>query len=141
MNKQLDYTLAALRRSCDNSYPWSVTPAEAGLLVAEVERLRAEVEAAHAEAVTVRSWAEEAAGAENANAEDARKERAAVVAYLRDCALVSAQLDAPLAATNFQSAASAIERGEHRREACGRRPRRRLGRAGLRTGGCRRGVG
>jgi hypothetical protein len=43
-------------------------------------------------------------------------ERAAVVAYLRDCALVSAQLDAPLAATNFQSAASAIERGEHRRE-------------------------
>jgi|APGre2960657404_1045060.scaffolds.fasta_scaffold331710_2 hypothetical protein len=44
-------------------------------------------------------------------------ERAAVVAYLRDCALVSAQLDAPLAATNFQSAASAIERVEHRREA------------------------
>ena len=43
-------------------------------------------------------------------------ERAAVVAYLRDCALVSAQLDAPLAATNFQSAASAIERGEHRRD-------------------------
>ena len=43
-------------------------------------------------------------------------ERAAVVAYLRDCALVSAQLDAPLAATNFASAASAIERGEHRRE-------------------------
>jgi len=39
-----------------------------------------------------------------------------VVAYLRDCALVSARLDALLAATNFQSAANAIERGEHRKE-------------------------
>jgi hypothetical protein len=50
-------------------------------------------------------------------AQDAARneERDVVVAYLRHCALVSAHLDAPLAATNFQSAASAIERGEHRR--------------------------
>jgi hypothetical protein len=51
-----------------------------------------------------------------AEAERLSGERAAVVAYLRDCALVSARLDALLAATNFQSAANAIERGEHRKE-------------------------
>ena len=113
MNKQLDYTLAALRRCCDNSYPWSVTPAEAGLLVAEVERLRSEVEAAHAEAATMRSWAEEAAAAENANADVATTERAAeraaVVAFLTGendarCRFISDHV------------AMRIERGEHRHE-------------------------
>jgi len=112
MNKQLDYTLAALRRSCDNSYPWSVTPAEAGLLVAEVERLRSEVEAAHAEAATMRSWAEEAAAAENANADAAVKERAAVVAWLRaESRVVLGDAKRLLAWASTQ-----VERGEHRRK-------------------------
>jgi len=46
-----------------------------------LEALEALVE----ECVTMRRWAEEAAAAENANALDAQKERAAVVAYLRVC--------------------------------------------------------
>ena len=61
-------------------------------------RLRAEVE-------RLRSWAEKAAAAENENAEDARRERAAVVAWLREH---GDQRRATLA--------DRIERGEHRRE-------------------------
>jgi hypothetical protein len=52
----VDQTLIALRRAAENDYPWSVSPHEAAALVAEVERLRV--------------WAEQAAKAENANAED-----------------------------------------------------------------------
>ena len=75
-----------------------------------IERVRAEVEAAHAEAATMRSWAEEAAEAENANADDARRERAAVVAWLR-------ALRAGYAGSELMTlAADDIERGEHRRE-------------------------
>jgi hypothetical protein len=40
----MEYVLRCLKRAADNSYAWSVTPAEAGALVAEIERLRAEVE-------------------------------------------------------------------------------------------------
>jgi len=79
-------------------------------LVAEVEHLRAEVEAAIAEAATMRAWAEEAAAAENENAEDARKERAAVVAWLHAEAYLT------LYDTTAWKVADAIERGEHRRE-------------------------
>jgi hypothetical protein len=79
------------------------------------ETARREAGAALVEALDVLSAAVPRA-VELARTEERAAERAAVVAYLRDCALVSAQLDAPLAATNFQSAASAIERGEHRRE-------------------------
>ena len=49
-----------------------------------------------------------------AEVERLRGERAAVVAWLRGCAGVAA--DVPIVAKNFESAASAIERGEHRRE-------------------------
>ena len=38
----LTYVLSCLRRSSENAYPWSLTPNEAGLLVAEIERLRQE---------------------------------------------------------------------------------------------------
>ena len=107
MNKQLDYTLAALRRSCDNSYPWSVTPAEAGLLVAEVERLRSinddyllEMGRQHA---LLRDQAREA-----------KTERAAVTARLREQALQSHPDAAGWFALNHVSVM--IERGEHRRE-------------------------
>jgi len=81
--------------------------------IAEVEHLRVEVEAAIAEAATMRAWAEEAARAENENAEDARRERAAVVAFLRELA------DAPETyvdeAIALRGASASIERGEHRR--------------------------
>ena len=78
-------------------------------LAAEVEHLRVEVEAAIAEAATMRAWAEEAARAENENAEDARRERVAVVAFLTGendarCRFISDHV------------AMRIERGEHRRE-------------------------
>jgi hypothetical protein len=130
----LAYILSSLRRAADNAYSWSLTPAEAGALIAEVERLREgeerrlqllddagglenernaerkradslalayreqqgendvlrakleatqrDCDAARAEADEMRRWAEEAAHAENLNAQDAQKERAAVVAYL-----------------------------------------------------------
>ena len=38
----LQYVLSSLKRASDNAYSWSVTPTEAGVLVAEVERLRRE---------------------------------------------------------------------------------------------------
>jgi hypothetical protein len=63
-------------------------PGDIAALVAEVERLRA--------------WAEEAAKAENANADDAVRERAAVVAWLR--------------ARRHHELADTVERGGHRRE-------------------------
>jgi len=63
---------------------------------------------------TMRRWAEEAAAAENANALDAQKERAAVVAWLR-------KTDGPPVSNAdcedaFAYAIDIIERGEHRRE-------------------------
>ena len=77
---------------------------------------------ARAEAATMRSWAEEAAAAENANAEDARKERAAVVAWLRAEANAPHPSEAgeralsPSGRGLLLLAASRIERGAHRRE-------------------------
>ena len=38
----VQYVLSSLKRAAENAYPWSVTPNEAGVLVAEVEWLRAE---------------------------------------------------------------------------------------------------
>ena len=39
---RLAYALATLRRAAEHGYPWSIYPAEALTLVAEVERLRGE---------------------------------------------------------------------------------------------------
>ncbi len=41
MTDPLTYVLVSLKRAADNAYPWSLTPTEAGALVAEVDRLRA----------------------------------------------------------------------------------------------------
>ena len=88
-----------------------------GYAAVEVESYRQDVgalldalEAAIAEAATMRAWAEEAAKAENENAEDARRERAAVVAWLRS------EIDDDDSACVLTYSANAIERGEHRRE-------------------------
>ena len=59
MNR-LDYVLASLRRAGENGYAWSVSPDEAGVLVAEVERLRGEVTAERAAVV---AWLNNAADA------------------------------------------------------------------------------
>jgi hypothetical protein len=95
------YVLSCLRRAADNAYPWSLTPTEAGALVAEVARLRGErdhyrraMEYADAEAERLREdnhdlrlMAEEAAHAENLNAQDlrdARRDKAQIIAWLRE---------------------------------------------------------
>jgi hypothetical protein len=41
----LDYAISSLRRAASVGYPWSVSPDEAIALVAEVERLRADLDA------------------------------------------------------------------------------------------------
>jgi len=78
-------------------------------LAAEVEHLRVEVEAAIAEAATMRQWAEEAAKAENENAEDARRERVAVVSALERWAEDGGD-------PWMSFCADRIKSGEHRRE-------------------------
>jgi hypothetical protein len=72
-------------------------------------------DAARAEAAKMREWAEQAAKAENANAEDARKERAAVVAWLREVSERRFARNEREAAIVFRLAHE-IQRGEHRRE-------------------------
>lgn len=42
MSDTLTYVLSCLRRASDNAYSWSLTPSEAGALVAEIQRLRRE---------------------------------------------------------------------------------------------------
>jgi hypothetical protein len=44
-----EYALDTLRRAAEHGYPWSIYPAEATALVAEVERLRAELDATEKE--------------------------------------------------------------------------------------------
>jgi len=73
----------------------------------------------------MRAWAEEAAAAENANAEDARKERAAVVAWLgadepavakgcHECAhRIGQSIACSLAPDRFDNAGVGAWQGEH----------------------------
>jgi len=117
----LTYVLSCLRRAADNAYPWSLTPSEAGALVSEVERLRAEnadlrmqrdehlIDNGHAydegyDAGTRRGY---------------EAERAAVVAWMREEAEPSPQsftVRGKEWAKRIDDAADYIERGEHRRE-------------------------
>jgi len=99
----VEQILNALRRAAANDYPWSVSPQEASALVAEVDRLRAQVAELRALGVSLHKAAD--AGAKN--------ERAAVVAWLRECALDPEATGAEMRL--FQGLATTIERREHRR--------------------------
>ena len=95
---------------------WTQANADADLIAhapGDIAALIAEVEAARTEAVTMRTWAEEAAKAENENAEDAKRERAVVVAFLRETLATS---ETAHASDDIDYAIYIIENGEHRRE-------------------------
>ena len=102
----LDYTLSCLRRSVENGSAWTLYPAGAAALVAEVERLRAEVGMLQQEARIRKNLCDGLAS-------EAAEERAAVVAWLNHAAdtLYYDCCCGPVAAC-----ADAIERGEHRHE-------------------------
>jgi hypothetical protein len=127
----IDYPLACLKRAAENEYPWSVTPGEAAALVAEVERLREgearrlqllddagglenERDALAREVAFLRACVPPThpshygyeAWEERLRAE-VERERAAVVAWLRD------GLGGEQGRVEY---ADDIERGEHRRE-------------------------
>lgn len=113
----ISYVLSCLRRASENAYSWSLTPNEAGALVAEVERLRDQRRLDNEEAARLYDFARD---------KGAALERAAVVAWLRGeperlvecdgrrhaggkpCLVMS-----PMPADEL---ADAIGRGEHRTE-------------------------
>ena len=97
----IGYVLSSLRRAADNAYPWSLTPTEAGALVAEVERLR-----------EFRNNALHAGNDEVAEA--VAEERAAVVAWVRAQGVIEGS--SPDERNMARWVAHCIERGEHRRE-------------------------
>jgi hypothetical protein len=100
---RLAYALATLRRAAEHGYPWSIYPAEALALVAEVERLRAVV------ADQQMLLDEHRMDNQHAYEEGGHAERAAVVAWMRD-------LGDQVPVARDQWIADCIERGEHRRK-------------------------
>jgi hypothetical protein len=104
------------------------------VLIEQVDLVRAQVEAAHAEAATMRAWAEEArieisalrnqvasalalgVSLHKAADKGAKYERAAVVAWLRAEVDAAMEMHLPVRAATFLECAEAIERGGHRRE-------------------------
>jgi len=106
MSDYLDYVLSAMRRAAATDCPWTLTPTQAGALVAEVERLR-----------EFRNNALHAGNDEVA--EEVAEEREAVVAWLRAEAEAAAQtytVQAGAWANRIDALATSIQRGEHRRE-------------------------
>jgi len=96
----IEYVLSSLRRASDNAHPWTLTPTEAGEVVAEVERLRAFNS-------DLRLMVD---GLETA----AHEERAAVVACLRERA--ARRGFTVICPDELAWCADTIERGEHRKE-------------------------
>jgi hypothetical protein len=121
MSDYLEYVLSAMRRAAATDCPWMLTPTQAGALVAEMERLREEVERLQQDAVIARSVETSlTVEVEQLRAERARtshmrsslgtalmlereKERAAVVTYLL----------LPGTSCDNYALAEAIEGGDH----------------------------
>lgn len=103
MSDYLDYVLSAMRRAAATDCPWMLTPTQAGALVAEVERLREfRNNALHAGTDEV--------------AEKVAEERAAVVAYLSECAQGGDTFGPRGSGDHLRLLATNIQRGWHRRE-------------------------
>jgi hypothetical protein len=101
---RLAYALATLRRAAEHGYLWSISPAEAAALVAEVQQLRAIIGDQQI------LLDEHRMDNQHAYEEGGNAERAAVVAWLRAEAFLTLYEATP------SDVADAIERGEHRRE-------------------------
>lgn len=112
----LAYTLSMLRRSAEREQTWHVYPAEARALIAEVDRLRIEVDLLQQEARIRRAICDGfVADLETAcNDVEAR-----IVAWLRQRRLDTREYDGSDNAVSLTLAVTAdrIERGEHREEA------------------------
>jgi hypothetical protein len=93
--------LTALGRAVEDGHAWSVYPSEATTLLAEIERLRAEVDLLRTGREAARCYADRV----EAEVVALRGERVAVVAWLRDSYLETQE-----------ALADRIENGEHRRE-------------------------
>jgi len=100
----ISYVLSCLRRASENAYSWSLTPNEAGALVAEIERLRDQRRLDNEETARLYDFARD---------KGAALERAAVVAFLRETLATS---ETAYASDELDYAIAIIERGEHRRE-------------------------
>lgn len=96
------YVLTSLKRAAENAYPWSLTPNEAGVLVAEVERLREQRRLDNAEAARIYDFARD---------KGAARERDRVVGYLEWLNGENECCDQTL-----RNAAELVADGEHRRE-------------------------
>ena len=90
MSDALEYAINSLRRAADSNHEWTLYPAEASALVAEIDRLRGQRRLENEDLQLAYDMARQ-------------KERAAVVAWLRT-------------RPGYGPVADAIENGEHRRE-------------------------
>jgi len=104
--------LTALGHAVEGGYAWSVYPSEAKALLAEIERLRAEVDLLRTGREAARSYADRV----EAEVVALRGERAAVVAWLGAEVDAAMEMYLPVRAGTFLECAEAIERGAHRRE-------------------------
>ena len=102
----VQYVLSSLKRAAENDYSWSLTPNEAGALVAEIEHLRAQRRLDNEEAARLYDFARD---------KGAALERADVVAWLREWAHpVPGYYDMSVRLSAVMEASDIIERGEHR---------------------------
>ena len=117
---RLASVLTALGKAVESGYAWSVYPSEAKTLLAEIERLRAEVDLLRTGREAARCYADRVEAEVLVLRGERAAERAAVVAWLR--AQVKTWMESYTTSWAFERArcldhtANAIESGEHRRE-------------------------
>ena len=98
-----EHALDTLRRAAEHGYPWSIYPAEATALVAEVERLRAEVSLLKEEAHIRRNINAGLIAEMDRLRAELKAERADAVAWLEKAGWMPSMVEV-------------FRRGEHRKE-------------------------